>query len=357
MKKFAIDALKKQIYNPDEDTKKRSGFSFSVTNAALLKFIPNYSSFDKIFTFKDIIFNQSLTAIEVADLNLYKELSIINNSKIEDFNKFKDQPLIFATFHLGSYRAINQYLLSLGMKLVLIIDDNVFKTQGQGFEKLASQLKKQSIKNGDFQILNVKDTRTIFHLKDMMSKGYSLVVYLDGNTGLHEKQNFSKGFEKINFLQSEIHVKNGIQFIAKLTKSLFIPVISYRNDNKIYLEFFDHINFNQENINFSAIKIAYKHLENKLLLYPQQWECWLYMYKWFNRDEKTPYVVIDNLKFISNFERYIAFVLGETKCLFDYYNFESIEIDDAIYHAFLENDFTAVDKDFKEELISKNIII
>lgn len=352
--------IEKRFYNPSKEDEDRGSFSHCTLKANINRFLPNVVE-DSKRMYQDVLFNQSLSSIEIQNPNLFKELEVINYcdeySVINENGN--DQPRIYATFHFGSYKAISQYLVNKGQKLLLIIDNSVYKSQKKVFEDLANITIRNSInKNGDFKIFNVKNIDTIFKLKRLMNEGYSLVVYLDGNSGLSEKQDFSKGFSKIPFLKDQMYVKNGIQFIAKLTKALFIPVISHRESQNIILEFFESIDFSKtENKSVDAISYAYQLLEKKLLLYPEQWECWLYMHKWFPHDFNIPYIKTNRIENKFNKKRYDTFILNKTKFIFDLLNYRSFEIPNIIYEAIPNENWDLLPEAYKTELISKNIIV
>jgi len=275
--KETIDIVHEKIYNPTNADKSLSSYKYALTSAALKRFFPDISTEEHELMYKDILFNQAKAGIEQFDTDIVDELEIINHS---DFSLSNQNAQIFATFHLGSYRAINRYLVDMGFKVVLIIDDEVFQNQKDDMLKAYNELKAISAnKNSDFVILNVKDRTSIYALKKLIAEGYSLVVYLDGNTGLKKEIDFKKGHKAIIFLGQKIFVKTGVEFISKITDTKIIPVISYRNKTKSNLAFYEPI-CNKS----GAIEICYKHLENLVRIYPTQWECWLYIHKWFERN-------------------------------------------------------------------------
>ena len=143
---------------------------------------------------------------------------------------------------MGSYRTTISYLYKKGFKIVLIIDDEVFKSQLNSFKETAKNIIKEK-NTSDIIILNVKDRSSIIKLKQLIINGYVMAVYLDGNTGINTKpQNFSKGFININFLNQSINVKYGVGKLASLFNAKIIPVISYRNNNEENnIEFFKEI--------------------------------------------------------------------------------------------------------------------
>jgi hypothetical protein len=81
------------------------------------------------------------------------------------------------------------------------------------------------------------------------------------------------------------------------------------------------------------------------------------MYKWSDRKFNIPYNKADLLKNISNKNRNSTFALGESKYLFDLYDFEAIPMKDNLCTSFENNTHLEINQELKKELISKNIII
>src|SRR5690554_4770038 len=69
-----------------------------------------------------------------------KEFTITDKIKIKDLSKAKpyisDEKLIFATFHIGSYRQINNFLISKNKPFFLLTDKNFIEKQGKAVSKI-----------------------------------------------------------------------------------------------------------------------------------------------------------------------------------------------------------------------------
>ena len=358
--KNQLEKIRDRYFNPSESEIKESGYNFSITSATILKFLPEINVENHFDFYKEILYYQSKAGLEQYNNDLIKTLKINNYSNINDFKDLSvKRSLVFATFHLGSYRLINHYLLNLGLKLVLIIDEAVFNKQAKDLKKLSEHFKNN---NSDFIILNVKDRESIFKLKNLLNNGYSLVVYLDGNSGLAKDKDFTKGHTHINFLNHSMYVKNGVQFISKITKAIFIPVVSYFEDDLNQIDFYEPVDFEFDESSKTdyAIEKAYKCLEIKLKKHPTQWECWMYMYKWFDRNFDVIYKEIPDDKILKKFnsKRYSMFELkGSHFFIFDRELFKSIEIDEELYNSIIKNDLDKISLSLLNELKLKNIII
>ncbi|MNQ34495.1 hypothetical protein D3C85_479520 [compost metagenome] len=360
--KKEIENLKDLIYNPSKKMLDDYSYNYATFSSNIKRFLPSIPSSKYMRMYQEVIYYQKVSGLEQSDSVYLNESKIINHSKVNLEQPILNKTTIFATFHLGSYRLLNCYLYEKGFKVVLIIDESVFVNQQEEMLRVCrEELKGKD--SSDMIILNVKDRASIFKLKQLIIDGYVMTVYLDGNTGINEKnQDFSKSYITINFLKSNMYVKNGIGKLAALLDAQFIPVVSYRDDKGR-----NHIEFNPEisNDDFESkqqfavktIEIAYNKLEEKLIKYPTQWECWLYIHKWFMRDGVSPYYITQQVENNFNKERYTVFTLNKSSFLFDMFDYRSYPIGSDFLKAIRENDFKKIDPFLFQGLIEKNIVI
>lgn len=261
----------KRLNNPDSIDIDNMSYEYSLFVANVKKFLPEIQKEEYRDFFIELLYHKWLSRMEQYDMEVLRNLKVINDSSFNLENPEQTTPLIFATFHMGPFRLFNSYLFENGFKIVLIIDHNVYITQQKELINDVMPLLKNN-KNADFIILNVKDRASIFKLKKFISEGYVLSVYLDGNTGLTRTRSneFDNSFIPINFFNSTIYVKNGIGRLSLLLNTDIIPVISYRDYNESRI-----IHFNKE-IKISdfkdknaypikSIECIYKIFENYLI--------------------------------------------------------------------------------------------
>lgn len=342
----------KTVFNPTPDQIADRSYQYALTSSSLKRFLPHISVDSHKELYQQIVYNQLISAVEQFDENIAEQLKLHN---APDFSSANKKPKIYATFHLGAYRILNNYLIKLGEKVVLIIDDSVYEDQKDQMLYAYEHLKKHTPnQNSDFIILNVKDKSSMHRLRKLIASGYSMVVYLDGNAGLQKEIDFSKRYQQIEFLKQELYVKNGIDFIAKITKTDVTPVMSYRENDTINLKFYDSISFN---IKESIVGKCYKYLENLLIKYPTQWECWLYMHKWFVRkkEDYTPPVEKDkNRPLRFNKEVFIPFSRGDNYFLMNRVNYTAYSIPKEHFTIFSKNKVVSEDL---EQYISRGVLL
>lgn len=350
------------ILNPTERNIEQLSYRYTLFCANIKKFLPLINPKEYYKMFQDLLYYQYSSDIEQNSLDYLDASKIINRSNINLDNYKNEHPIIFATFHLGSYRLINSLLYEKGFKIALIIDESVFASQLTKFTDTLNNVLRPK-ENSDLVILNVNDRTSIFKLKQLISEGYVMSVYLDGNKSINnKKQDFSKGYIKIPFLNNKIFVKNGVGMLAKFLNAKIVPVVAYRDDlDTNFIEFGSEISINdyksKEEFSIKSIELCYKKLEEKLILYPTQWECWLYIHDWFIRDFNVPYSNIKNLKKEFNTERYNTFIVKECYFIFDLYSYQSFPIEKKLFEALKNNKYDDIEINLQNELIQKNILI
>lgn len=356
--------LKQRLLYPSKQDINYTSYSYTLFQANMQRFFPklDITHFEELY--KQFIYSQHLVVFDQHDLKKLDTLSIVNNSSLALLPSHLKEPTIFATFHYGSYRVINFYLLKQGFKVVLITDGPAYIKQKEKCEKLFFKYKDEILKNNsEFIILNVKEPAFIFKLKRLLLNGYVLVVYIDGNAGsLKEKNN--NGRVEIDFLNSKINVKTGIPIISLLLKAFIIPVVTcWGEDEQLEMTFYKSISPN----NYSDSKLyakdtllkLYSILEEKLLTNPAQWECWTYINKWFERDFHLPYEEIDRKKIQYKFnnKRYSLFSLKENYYFFDKFSYRAFPINENLHNLLKEEKIKKIESSILENLLSKNVII
>jgi len=320
--------LIEKLKNPSQKEIDEKTYSFALFSANIKKFLPliDKSEYKKLF--ERFLYFKWSSGLEQYSMEYLNSTKVINNSTIDLTVLNQDNPLIFSSFHFGSFRLFNSILFELGHKIVIIIDDTIVKQQKDDLLFKVKPLLKVK-ESSDFIILSVQDRTSIFKLKQLISEGYIMTVYLDGNTGVNTKsQDFNKGFMPINFLGQQIYVKNGISKLAALLGAKIVPVISYRDkDEKSIVEFCDVLSAEQyssrQDFITKSIQDSYKVLENKIIEFPTQWTSWLTIQNLFLRDYSTPFDknYVPKNKF--NDDRYTLFVVNNSCFLFDLFDYQS----------------------------------
>lgn len=359
---FEKAKLKKRLANPTQKDIEKMSFEYALFLANMKRFFPLNNREEYKNFYLDLLYHKWLSGIEQYYVKFLRRSKIINNSSYNLNDLTFEKPLIFTTFHLGSYRLFNSFLFEKGFKIALIIDESVYIKQQMDILKNVKPLlnKKDS---SDIVILNVKDKSSIFKLKTLISQGYIMSVYLDGNTGLNkDDENFSKSYISIHLFNNKVYVKNGVGKLALLLNADIIPVISHRDEKEInHITFYKEISIldfeNKKDFPDKSIEKVYQIFEKKLEKYPTQWESWLFLHRWIKRNFTTNFNPVTNLKYKFNYDRYVFFKVKETNFLFDMFDYKSYPLENELYKNLYSENFMKIEENQRNELILKNVIL
>jgi len=360
---YLIEEKKKyreKLKNPSQEEIDYRSYEYALFCANLNFFLPEvYKNSNTIDLFKDYMYYAWISTLEQYNHKYLNNTIITNNSKI-NFNQ--QNPIIFCSFHYGSFRLLNSYLYEQGHKIVIIVADDVFNKQEKDLiDNVIPMLK--GTENFDFIILNVTKRSSIFKLKGLINKGYHMTVYLDGNTGIKDNnQSFEKGFMPISFLNKTVYVRNGIGKLAALLKATIVPTITHRDKKENnHLTFYKAIKISdfesKQEFSLKSIEIVYNIFERELIHDPMQWGTWIYIHKWFKRGYTTSFNHIDNIQNVFNIDRYVFFKLGTSNFLFDLIDYKSYPIKNNLYKSITKGKLNELNSDVYNEPIKKNIII
>ena len=155
------EKYKEKLNQPSQAEIDKYSFSFALFSANIKKFLPHIPKSDYKRCFQETLYHKWISGLEQHDMEYLKKTKVINNSSIDLENLNIKQPLIFASFHLGSYRSFNSILYELGHKIVIVIDESVFIKQQENILNNVGPLLKRK-ESSDFIILNVMDKTSIF---------------------------------------------------------------------------------------------------------------------------------------------------------------------------------------------------
>lgn len=321
-----VDKIKgrvEKVIEQDKDTIHSLLFS-----SCLKRFYPSLPIIQHREFAKRVLFNQALAWEEQDDINLLGNCKIISNEVLDI------APKIYCSFHMSSYRLCMLYLLTNNIPLTLLASQNVIKEQGE----LIMQLLRRFSSVPSNSIINANNSSSIFSMIGELRKGRSLFVYIDGNTGASEKAWDNENLLEVDILASQIKVRTGISFLSKIMGVPIVPIISTRDEGcfpKIELlpSIFPNQDETKNRYMERSIKALYSALNKKLIEYPDQWEAWLYLYKFATKiipKDNLPGNIEDKKIFSFNRQRYSLWDNKNQSYLMDNSDFSLITVDQKI---------------------------
>ena len=333
-----------------------------------LDFLRFKSGYKKIFSDSEIndeellnLFLSVKTHQAIAENDLYYKNSY-NNKNITEIPD-ENQPKIFCSFHLGSYTILP--ILLAKYKIALIVNKKTLFTKGSKFIEVA---KTNNIK--EFDIIDAEESSSLINIIKKVKQGFSLFFYLDGNTGVGGFDRNDDKLEKIDFLGKKLLSRKGVAFLAYKLNLTIVPLYTYRennqnfiiNDSSISTKNLQHTSI--EDFCFKCTQLLWSKFEKILLKYPHQWEGWQYIFNFFIRNKK--YEEVHNFterdveySVLSFSKGKDVFFKNEKFYIYDYFNFQTIEISKIIFIVLLnlKNKKLIISFNDLSKLLSKNTIL
>ncbi|EKB03372.1 MULTISPECIES: hypothetical protein [Myroides] len=285
---------------------------------------------------REVKYFQSWASFDQKYVELLDTMDVVYDQNSKELLDNK-QSTIYCTYHVGSYRILNMHLISKQIPFVLITDKQYIEKQGDetylDIEKLNNQINK-GVFNFDFQIINAENRNSILQIRDYIKRGYSLVFYIDGNSGVPLRDN--KNLEEVVFLDSIILARKGIAYISSRFELPIIPVVAPREDwGKIKLIFkapILQVDQDSESYIKQTTQKLFLILEHYIKKYPSQWEGWLYLEKFLPKEtiENKDLIPRGN-SLLFNFQRYHILKFNTVNVLFDKLTLVSIEMSNELF--------------------------
>ncbi len=270
--------------------------NYHFLSANLSKFLPNIPKSN----YKSFYFNTLA----------YKTLLNIDTSYGNNFNSIKEAdevskkikkqklPGIFVSYHLGSFKSAVVFLIQANLDVVLILDPLPYKLQKDLIVREYEKTKEIFSSTSNLIIYAADRKDLTIRILSKTKENYSVLAYIDGNTGMRGEFNQANSI-KLDFLGQKVFFRKGLAVLSYYTKCPLIPILShYDEENHPHWEIKESIIPNskwnvQEYTMYATVKML-KILEEALLLYPEQWEGWLYFHKFIEIEQKDVCVDVKN---------------------------------------------------------------
>lgn len=254
----------------------------NMVSAALSNYLPaiDFEKHESIY--KDILLHKKLSILEQSN---YESLEYVDmeNCTDEILLLLKNKPTIICTFHTGSYRLLNLFLMKNKIPYSLVVGEDVVQRDGIQFQNIYNSLPGNADEN-NFSIIDAEKANVGLQMLRELKRGRSLVLYMDGNTGSGAATTKNDNRCIVDFLHQQIYARKGIAFLAHAANVPIITATSYRKSNEnIKLKFFDPIfpDLSKERNLFAqeTTQQIYDLIAPIITAYPGQWEGWLYIHK------------------------------------------------------------------------------
>ena len=277
---------------------------------------------------------------------------LADHTRIEDPNSVletaKTSPVIFCTFHLGSYRLINMFLISHNLNYLLPVED--YSAQRSFFLSFIHGHQQNFHSTSQFVLVNAEEPTAALTMARKARSGWSLLAYLDGNTGVQGAARRDGKMLKILLLGKPMYARKGIAFLSHFLKLPIVPVFcEITGDLERRLVFHDPIEPAASGDDRDAYcqkttDQLYALLGEYLKKSPSQWFGWLDMQQYLDLDAVTSFDAaeiteqaaesgeeITANRLVFNRERFGFIVRDGERALLDKLTYEFLSVPESVY--------------------------
>ena len=336
---------------------------FMIVSSNLQKLLPNIDPETHEEVFKKMLFEQLMAQSDITLPNITEHIALEGNT--EPLYNAKQKPVIFCTYHLGSYRLLASLLTRLGISNALVMSEEGIADMGEEFITLNQNVRNHYKLDNTFEIISAEKPTSVLSMIRALRNNVSLLVYIDGNKGAGEAED---SLLNIPFLGDAILTRKGIATVSSLANVAIQPVTAERKDL-----YYNHLIFHntiqqeagqprQDYIN-STTQYLFEILSQKLTSKPEQWEGWLYVHHFYQKKRiiRTP-SFSGNTSTTFNANRYSIIAWQKEHFIFDRDTYFTYTISAKIFETFRQktspkNIKKFIDHDTLSWFFQKKIII
>lgn len=226
--------------------------------------------------YEQALFSQALAVVESGCVSL--EYMLRKNPVPEGYI---GTPGIVGTFHSGSYRVLAKWLVLSGLRVKLVVSSEVKRQQEPLFFR---EIEACLSHPDDFGVLDAGDPRITFKVRDALSEGFMVLIYLDGNVGHSGRRTV-----EVPLFDAHIILRQGAADLARIFEVPVYPIFCTRERGGLEYFLFPPVNPSLECLaGLKAGEITTDLFYSFLQLVsdrPYLWENWFFMDEFTSRNE------------------------------------------------------------------------
>ena len=336
---------------------------FNLVSANLFKFLPELSFNQHQLTFREIILHNRLSHFEQLHMETFDYVTC-DNLTTSYFKLLREKPCILSTFHFGSYRLFNTFLIKNKIPYTIVIPKDILAREGDTLRKIYANGNLQN----DAKFIEVESPALGLKILRELKSGRSIFIYFDGyRSGGNANAHRDSNEDKINFLGQSIFSKKGVTYLAKAARVPLVTAISYRRSpDDIRLHFFDPVYTDQtkdnEKFSHETTQAIFNFFSPFLKKYPGQWESWLYLHKQIDCND-MPSIAVDKTvtttdvaafeKFSFNPTQYGLFKIKDDTFIFNKISYSTYPLEFSVYDMLVKSADNFIEK---KQIANKNIL-
>ena len=249
--------------------------------------------------YKEVIFNQLLNEL---DLQYHYQYLVNEVIEIRGISPTDDQPKIYCSFHFGAYLQISSALRILDKKFA-VISNTISGQDLVQWDKTETKTQENIDYFEDFEVINPFEMKAIFRMYNLLKKGKSILVYLDGLQGKIGKG--GRRDKAVALLKARILLSSGIPEISSKCSVPLVPVIAERSEeHKITISFYEPVckgeTFRKEYVG-EALQECVDVFSVSLKKNPAQWQEWPFVHKKLIQPSGPRYQKTSPLQYIKKY--------------------------------------------------------
>ncbi|MDU1904572.1 MAG: hypothetical protein E6772_07290 [Dysgonomonas sp.] len=315
-----------RLDNPHKSLEGSKDFAFA--RASSEKLMPS-SEIENIY--HQINYYRGLTWIQ--QRCIIDSLSRVKEDGDMSFFNTINEPRIYCTFHMASYRMPIFKILEKGIDLAFVLASKTLEQQHESFTLAHEEMKKKLGLQNTLSFIDAESPSGVIQMVRALKEGKSLLFYIDGNTGVGGTKRNDDKMIHINFLGAKMLARKGIAYIASKCKVPIITTIcQYISDEDMKITYYPPINMNSTDINESSGKVTqsiYDNFSTILKKYPSQWEGWIFLPRFLDtqdfvqKDKDSQIVIKKDKRYAFNKNRFYRFNYIDTLYLLDKETFQT----------------------------------
>lgn len=299
--------------------------------ASLRYFLPNQTNHEQIL--RQVLLNQELSRIDEC---LVEQPALLQQqftqTEITDPQHWltsaaNGTPVLFCTFHYGSYGLINGLLATRGIDFALPVSSQILQQLKPRYDRNMQLLQAQSATTlGKMQLLDAESSTLLLQLRRKVKAGHSLLFYLDGNAGVGGMQSSNENMTQIRWFDHAIQSRIGLSFISHFLQIPIVPVLCYRRgllQNTLY--FGEAVQPQEQaataDLHQRVTQQLFDFLSGFVKKDPSQWEAWMYLHRFISLPPlpatSETQDVCNDLALSFNHQKYQLLKYGEQLVVFD----------------------------------------
>jgi lauroyl/myristoyl acyltransferase len=360
-------------FNLANDDKLNRTLNF--VSANLINFIPSLPIEKHEETFKKIFVHQKLSVLDEQHIDVLDRDVQVEGMEDETLDYLRNNAAIICTFHMGSSRLINHYLVKNKVNLTLVLSDFSMKANGGWFNKMYEGYKKLAgFQEDRISIISVDEPNAVRKMLAELKNGKKLLIYIDGNSGSGNKNIQNENSCEIDFLEESIYARSGVAYLSYLAQVPIVEAVSYRKNWEDIVLKFNKIsepnrNIDRETYFKTTTQGIYERFAEVLQQHPEQWEGWLNLHEVINPKafRNTASVTNDKVELaenqlILNKYNFGVFNIDDDHFLFDKKKYNSYKINKNVYKKLFNSHIEPIDRNnfgednFLNQLINNRVL-